>query len=112
MRSDRAPLGLRIAAFAGLLFLHLPILVMVGARDLERDAGLRRNPQVDRRQGLTRVERAARWATALRAAAVELGIEPQVAFRQLPACGHSFADCVARGGLVGRTARWLSAPER
>jgi putative spermidine/putrescine transport system permease protein len=28
MRSDRAPLGLRIAAFAGLLFLHLPILLV------------------------------------------------------------------------------------
>jgi putative spermidine/putrescine transport system permease protein len=28
MRSDRAPLALRIAAFAGLLFLHLPILLV------------------------------------------------------------------------------------
>jgi putative spermidine/putrescine transport system permease protein len=28
MRSDRAPLGLRIAAIAGLLFLHLPILLI------------------------------------------------------------------------------------
>ena len=28
MRSDRAPLGLRIAAFAGLAFLHLPILLI------------------------------------------------------------------------------------
>ena len=28
MRSDRAPLGLRIAAVAGLLFLHLPILLI------------------------------------------------------------------------------------
>jgi putative spermidine/putrescine transport system permease protein len=28
MHSDRAPLGLKIAAFAGLLFLHLPILLI------------------------------------------------------------------------------------
>ena len=28
MRSDRAPLGLKIAAFAGLAFLHLPILLI------------------------------------------------------------------------------------
>ena len=28
MRSDRAPLGLRIAAIAGLAFLHLPILLI------------------------------------------------------------------------------------
>ena len=80
-------------------FLRLPIQVCVGADDNVRDANTRRGREIDAQQGRTRLQRATRWAKALEHAALELGIQPRVTFIALSACGHSFRQCVERGGL-------------
>ena len=91
-------------------FLEIPTLVLVGERDVERDAALRKEERVDQRQGLTRVERAARWSQALRRAATRAGVAAEVRFRSLPSCGHAFEDCVREGGLVEQVMEWFSRP--
>ena len=91
-------------------FLAIPTLVMVGEKDLGREDSLRQLPALDKRQGLTRVERAARWAQAIRQAAADRSIPAEISFRVLPGCGHSFEDCASDGGLVDLVTTWLSEP--
>ena len=80
-------------------FLRLPIQVCVGAKDNVQDINTRSGPKIDRQQGRDRVTRAKRWAAALRRAAGERGIVPQVEVAVLPGCGHDFRACVLEGGL-------------
>lgn len=80
-------------------FLGLPIQVCVGAEDTVVDPNTRSGPEIDRQQGVDRVTRAMRWAEALRRAAAERGIQPNVTLSVLPDCGHDFRSCVERGGL-------------
>ncbi len=88
--------------------LSIPILVLVGERDVLRDSALRKRAWVDDRQGRTRVERAARWTMAMREAARRRGIEPTIDFKTLPRSGHSFEACVDDGGLVGIVTGWMA----
>ncbi|HEY5657585.1 MAG TPA: hypothetical protein VIY27_07320 [Myxococcota bacterium] len=80
-------------------FLRVPLLVTVGARDVERDASLRRSAALDREQGRNRVERAERWVEAMRRAAEQRGLVPSVELRRLEGVGHSFEENALRGGL-------------
>ena len=81
-------------------FLGLDIHVAVGALDFERDDRTRKSASLDKQQGRNRLERASRWCNALRAAAEERGLpEPEIQFAVLPGSGHSFAECMERGGL-------------
>lgn len=111
---DRFPYGIKREGRRGrrcsenlLRFLEIPTLVLVGARDNQRDAALRRTPDVDIKQGINRIERACRWACALLQTAVRAGVSPTVQFSMLPGCGHSFDDCVGKGGLVELVNNWV-----
>ena len=88
-------------------FLQIPTLVTVGAADTERDPGLRKEPIVDLRQGLTRVERGVRWVVAVRRKAERAGIPTAIEFRTVAGCGHSFDDCVDKGGLADQVVDWF-----
>jgi pimeloyl-ACP methyl ester carboxylesterase len=82
-------------------FLQLPINIAVGALDGERDKNTRKGREIDRQQGRNRIERARNWKAALLLAAKDRNLpDPAVRFRKLPNCGHSFTDCVKKGGLV------------
>ncbi|MDA0301294.1 MAG: hypothetical protein O2822_02105 [Chloroflexi bacterium] len=90
-------------------FLRLPIRVLVGDRDVTRDANLNTSPAVDELQGRHRVERAQRWVRAVRAAAETRGLPSNVALELLPRTAHSATEAIARGGLVGRTLKFVGA---
>jgi len=90
-------------------FLHLPIRVMVGDRDVARDANLNTSSAVDELQGRNRLERAQRWVRAVRAAAEARGIPSNLALELLPRTGHSADEAIRRGGLVVRTLAFLEA---
>lgn len=75
-------------------FLQLPVQVLVGDADLQRDEALNQKPEIDQRQGLTRVERGRRWVEALQQAARLRGISPNASFRLMPGVAHSFSDAV------------------
>lgn len=116
--SDRFPYGIkrdgrRGRRAAGNLkkFFAIPTLVLVGALDRQRDAALRKTPDIDMKQGINRIERATRWSCAFLQAATRTGVAPTVQFSMLPRCGHAFDDCVEIGGLPVLLRRWLRGCE-
>jgi pimeloyl-ACP methyl ester carboxylesterase len=81
-------------------FLRARLQVLVGPRDVSRDWALRKTPQLDELQGLTRVERGQRWVAAMQDAARAIGIEaPDIRFDLLPGGRHSFGKAMRRWGL-------------
>jgi pimeloyl-ACP methyl ester carboxylesterase len=83
-------------------YLALPVRIWVGAEDNQRDAALRQSPDLDRLQGLTRIDRAHAYAEAFTRAARALGITPDIDVTLLPGCGHDFTKCANLGGLAAR----------
>jgi len=79
--------------------LRIPMAVIVGSKDRERDDALNKSPRIDRQQGLTRSARGQHWVAAMRAAASRRGLDTRYEFRELEGCGHSFSKCVRIGGM-------------
>ncbi len=92
-------------------FLRLPVHVLIGERDVRRDASLRTGPSIDRRQGSDRLSRALRWIDHVEDVASTRGIQSRITFDLLPASGHSFSEAVRKGGLVERTYDFLGSDE-
>lgn len=93
--------------FDAAAFLSLPVMVMVGEHDTERDAGLRTSPRLDRLQGQNRLQRALWWVDHLEAEGDRRGIRTSVSFDVLPDCGHSFSGAVS-SGYAERTVAFLA----
>lgn len=102
LATARVPLASRLDAF-----LQKPVLVAVGEDDIQRDRQLRRRLWMDAWQGRTRVERAERWAEALRGEARRRGLGSRVSLCHLPGAGHSFTECM-RAGLGWQVAMFLA----
>jgi pimeloyl-ACP methyl ester carboxylesterase len=77
-------------------FLRIPIRVMIGERDVERDTQLRSTRTVDLHQGEHRLERAIRWVEHLREEARTRDIDADISLELLPRVGHSFREAMAR----------------
>lgn len=88
-------------------FLKLPIFVMVGSADVDRDANVRQGRKIDTLQGRTRVDRARRWTAAVNDAARLKGLPAPATCAELPGAGHSFSDCVS-AGLARRAVEFLT----
>lgn len=80
-------------------FLQIPALVLVGEKDTERDAALNRKKRIDSTQGPHRVERGRRWVAAMTEAARRFNYRTAYRFITLPGCGHSFDECMTKGGM-------------
>lgn len=104
LRGSKSLPGVRFDAEA---FLRIPMTVLVGERDSERDQDLRVSPGVDLQQGATRLERGRRWVEAMEAAARRRGLDTDYSFHTLPKSGHSFLQSMRRGGLGGKTFDFL-----
>ncbi len=87
-------------------FLAIPMLVLVGSADRDRDATLRQGERINAQQGADRVERARNWTAAVNDAARVRGLPPPALYAELAGAAHSFADCAA-AGLVRRTAEFF-----
>lgn len=79
--------------------LRRPVTVAVGAQDDAVDENTRSGEGIDAQQGLTRVDRAQAWASAMATAARQRDLSPRTDLRILPGCGHDFRDCMMRGGF-------------
>lgn len=88
-------------------FLRIPVRVIVGDGDNQRDASLNQAARIDQGQGLTRIERGRAWVDALGAAAARAGLPPRAGFELLPGATHSFADAMHRHGLGQAVVRFL-----
>ena len=80
-------------------FLKVPACVVVGERDVKRDAELDQAPDIDQQQGDTRLERGRNWIEAMRKAAREKGYDTPYVFRTLPKAAHSFTQSMRRGKM-------------
>jgi poly(3-hydroxybutyrate) depolymerase len=69
--------------------LRLPLAVIVGEQDTERDRSLRQEPRVDRLQGRHRLERARNWFEQARRVAEENGIASEFELHVIAGVGHS-----------------------
>jgi pimeloyl-ACP methyl ester carboxylesterase len=92
-------------------FLGIPVHVLVGERDVERDRNLRTGGGIDRRQGHDRLTRALRWMDHLEDEARARNLTPQVTFDLLAGTGHSFSEAVGCGALVERVFDFLYPTE-
>ena len=63
--------------------------------------------RLDRQQGLSRLERAARWSKLINAAARQRGLPEPCSWRRLKGTGHSVSTAVTRGGLDGQLLDFL-----
>lgn len=82
-------------------FLRIPVTVLIGEHDVG-STSLRRNPELDEQQGVTRVERAHKWVAAMQAAAVTHGFQSRVSCIEVPGTDHSFRQFTRRGALAER----------
>lgn len=80
-------------------FLRIPITVIVGENDTERDQALNKSPIIDRMQGFDRLERARNWIAAMSAACAERGRPPNIDLAVLSRAGHCFEHNMDRRGL-------------
>jgi pimeloyl-ACP methyl ester carboxylesterase len=83
-------------------FLRLPMALWVGERDNKPDTYLRDDPALNAQQGSHRLERASRWAAAVREQAARRDIEARVSLESLPKAGHDFLACHRKAGLGDR----------
>ncbi len=88
-------------------FLSIPTCVLVGARDIHRDAELNKSRRVDRQQGFNRVERGKAWVLAMKNAARARNLDTQFDFQVLSGCNHSFLKCMHKGQMGERVFRFL-----
>ena len=101
-----APDGLRrLDAFRG-----VPVCVLVGAKDVQRDAALRTSVYLDAMQGPHRLTRARRWVRAVAATrGAGAGGGAEVSLSLLPGTAHSIRQAIERGALVPRALAFLTA---
>lgn len=85
--------------FAADKFLKVPACVVVGERDVKRDAELDQAPDIDQHQGYTRLERGRNWVEAMQKAARERGYDTPYVFRTVPRAAHSFTQSMRRGKM-------------
>ncbi len=80
-------------------FLSVPVSVLVGELDNERDHDLRKSDYLFHQQGLSRIERGRRWAKVMKSAARTYNLNTSYEFMILPRSGHSFAECMEKGDM-------------
>ena len=80
-------------------FLRVPMTVIVGDKDTERDPGLNKSKKIDTMQGRTRFERAFTWAKTMNFVARSRGMPEHFRVEVLPGVDHSFKLGVLHGAL-------------
>ena len=91
-------------------WLALPMLVLVGRKDTQRDGALRRGRRLDRQQGRHRLERARAFVTAVNSTAMTLGLAAPARLKVLPGVAHSFPEAVREGGLGEKIFEFMGLP--
>jgi len=80
-------------------FLRVPMTVIVGDGDIERDDALNQTARIDRQQGENRLRRAGRWVDAMRQAAARQGFETEFVLVELPGAAHDFTQAMTVGRM-------------
>ncbi len=91
--------GHRDINFDLMKILSVPTCVLVGENDIVRDDQLKKDKNIDQLQGVNRLERGKRWAKVMLAFAKANKLNTPYDFRVLPDSGHSFRECMQKGGM-------------
>lgn len=92
-----APEDLDNVTFDPRRFLSIPACIYVGEDDVSRDGAFNRSARLDRLQGTTRLERAQRWAAAMKEAAGALGYDTAYTVHEIRGADHDFTALVRHG---------------
>lgn len=84
------------------------IHVFVGEADIQRNGSLNTNPEIDRVQGTTRLERAKRWVSAINQDRPE---DNRIGLTVLKGVGHDFQKNIVSRGVGEAVFDWLSGVE-
>lgn len=79
---------------------RLPMLVMVGEEDTERDKNLRQSRSIDRQQGRHRLERGQRWSETIAEYKRAHGIIQGIRFCRLPGQKHDFESSAKHSEMM------------
>ena len=90
-------------------FLRVPMCVIVGGDDTERDPELNASERIDAQQGKTRLERARNWLDTMSEAACRSALNTDYRLEIMPGIQHSFKKGVRRGQLGERIFDFLFA---
>ena len=88
--------GLR---FDSAKYFRVPMTVLVGDMNTDRDPGLNKSEKVDRMQGRNRIERAFTWAKTMNLVAKGRGMPEHFSVEVLPGVDHSFELGVSHGAM-------------
>ncbi len=88
-------------------FLPVPGRVFVGRREHAHSRLLRHAPDLDAAQGMSRLDRARRWVTAMQTAARAHALDAAVDLVELADGAHSFSGLVRRTALVQHVVEFL-----
>lgn len=94
-------------AFDPAQFLSIPVCVMVGDKDIHRDAELNKSFRIDRQQGYNRLERGKTWVRSMENAARARNMNTKFDFQILSGCHHSFLKCMRKGQMGQRVFNFL-----
>jgi pimeloyl-ACP methyl ester carboxylesterase len=89
--------------------LQRPGLVLVGARDVERDDALRQGERIDAQQGRSRIERAQRWVAAMQQCADQRGMVAPIALHTVAGRGHAFSELARSSDWHGTLRKHLAS---
>lgn len=80
-------------------FLRVPMTVIVGDRDNDRDPGLNQSEKIDRTQGRDRIERAFKWAKVMNLVAKSHDLPEHFRVEVISGLDHSFESGVMHGNM-------------
>ena len=80
-------------------FLRIPMTVVIGDQDTDRDPELNQSLKVDRLQGRNRLERALTWVKTMNLVASSHGLPGHYRLEVIPGVSHSFAQGVSHGAM-------------
>jgi len=80
-------------------FLRVPMTVIVGEGDIERDDALNQTARIDRQQGENRLQRGRRWVETMRKTAADQGFDTQYDMELLPGTAHDFTQAMTVGRM-------------
>ena len=80
-------------------FLRIPMTVVIGDQDTDRDPELNQSKKVDLLQGRNRLERALTWVKTMNLVARSHGLPGHYRLEVIPGVSHSFAQGVAQGAM-------------
>jgi len=90
-------------------FLRVPMTVIVGDQDTDRDPGLNKSEKIDRLQGRNRIERAYTWAKTMNLVAKSRGMTEHFRVEVLPGVDHSFELGISHGAMQDKIFSYLFA---